>query len=59
MPRLAECCGGWLRNYTPGAQLGFGGARTAIDGVAFIITGDPEYYYAKHHSVHGYKPSPK
>ena len=30
-----------------------------IDGVAFVITGDPEYYYAKHHSVHGYKPSPK
>jgi hypothetical protein len=32
----------------------------AIDAMAFVITGDPEYYYAGHHSiVHCCKPPPK
>jgi hypothetical protein len=32
----------------------------AIDGMAFAVTGDPEHYYAKHHSlVQDYKPPPK
>jgi len=40
-----------VRDYTYSAQLGFRvvalrafGARLAIDGIAFVSTGNPEYY---------------
>ena len=39
-----------VRDYTYSAQLGFRvalrafGARLAIDGIAFVTTGNPEYY---------------
>lgn len=55
-----------LRTHTYGAELGDGpravAARalmTAIDGMAEVITGDREHFFAKAHSLaQGYPPLP-